>query len=120
MKMNRLIVKLGVAAIALAGYVALPVHADEQIPSAGYYCESHSKVEAKAEKKAPLIEVKVCPVTHTVVHGEGTGSEVVGKYKVYFCCAGCQPAFEKLSEEQKLQKAQAAYKIQQENAVKKK
>jgi hypothetical protein len=79
-----------------------------------------TKTNASAETKPELIEVKVCPVMHSTVHGNGIGSEVVGKYKVYFCCKGCPEAFDKLTPAQKLQKAQEAYLIQQHNEEKKK
>lgn len=96
----------GAAVIALTGYVMLPAHA------AG----NAEMMAATAPQPAP-IEVRICPVLHTVVHGNGGGSEVVGKYKVYFCCKGCQPAFDKLKPAQKLQKAEEAYTIQEHNAA---
>jgi hypothetical protein len=56
-------------------------------------------------KTAPkLIQLHVCPETGEAVKGEPAGSEVVGKYKVYFCCAGCKPAFDKLSKADKEKK----------------
>ena len=65
---------------------------------------------------AALTEVKVCPITGTAIKGKGTGSAVVGKYKVYFCCTGCQEAFAKLSPEEKERKvAEAVEKQKQMN-----
>ncbi len=55
-------------------------------------------------KTAKVTEVHVCPETGEAVKGEPAGSEVVGKYKVYFCCAGCKPSFDKLSKEDKEKK----------------
>jgi hypothetical protein len=81
---------------------------------------ANTKTSANADTKPELIEVKVCPVMHSAVRGNGVGSEVVGKYKVYFCCKGCPEAFDKLTAAQKLQKAQEAYLIQQHNEEKKK
>jgi hypothetical protein len=87
------------AAVALAGCAILPVHA----------ADTAGQTDSNRQQ---LIEVKVCPITGDVVHGHGAGNEVVDQYKVYFCCGGCQSDFDKLSAEQKLQKAEAAYKIQ--------
>jgi hypothetical protein len=101
----------GAAAIALTGYVMLPVHAADT-------AKAPANATAKTDAQVDLIEVKVCPVMHSVVHGKGIGSEVVGKYKVYFCCKGCPEAFDKLTPAQKLQKAQEAYIIQQHHAAK--
>ena len=64
------------------------------------------KVGAKPTA-AKLIEVKVCPMTGEAVKGKGAGSEVVGKYNVHFCCAGCQPDFDKLSKADKDKKIAA-------------
>ena len=51
-----------------------------------------------------LVEIHTCPITGEKVVGSPAGSEVVGKYKVFFCCGGCQPEFDKLSKAQKLTK----------------
>ena len=75
------------------------------------------KADAKKDKtEVKLTEVKVCPMMQSDVKGEGAGSEVVGKYKVFFCCAGCQPAFNKLSAEEKDKKIAAALKKQEKAA----
>lgn len=64
-----------------------------------------------APKKAPkLVEVRTCPITGEKVKGNGSGSEIVGKYKVYFCCAGCQPALDKMNAKDKAAKVAAAAK----------
>lgn len=55
----------------------------------------------KSKKAAKVAELHVCPQTGESVKGEPAGSEVVGKYKVYFCCAGCKPEFDKLSKADK-------------------
>lgn len=65
----------------------------------------------KAED-AKVTEVRVCPMTLEKVKGDGAGSEVVGNYKVYFCCGGCPAAFDKLSKEDKDKKIAAALKKQ--------
>jgi hypothetical protein len=102
----------GAAAIALTGYVMLPAQAEGNIKA---------KAMATTEAAPAPIEVRVCPIMHGMtVKGNGAGSEVVGKYKVYFCCKGCPEAFDKLTPAQKLQKAEEAYLIQQHNAEKKK
>ncbi len=50
------------------------------------------------------IALHTCPMTGEAVKGEGTGAEVVGKYKVTFCCAGCKPQFDALSKKDKEKK----------------
>lgn len=63
-----------------------------------------SKKSPKATKAPKLIALHVCPETGEAVKGEPAGSEVVGKYKVYFCCAGCKPEFDKLTKTEKQKK----------------
>lgn len=70
--------------------------------------------EKKTQASAKLTEVNICPISMEAIHGKGVGSEVVGKYNVNFCCAGCQPAFDKLSAEEKDKKIAAALKKQQD------
>jgi hypothetical protein len=68
---------------------------------------------APAKKTAPKpIDVKICPTSNEKVVGKGSGSEVVGKYRVYFCCGGCEQPFDKLSSKQKLAKVTALAKRQ--------
>ena len=62
--------------------------------------------KAKAAAKTKITDVKICPMTMEPVVGKGAGSEVVGDKRVYFCCAGCQPAFNKLPKEQQEKKGQ--------------
>ena len=69
-----------------------------------------AKHKAAVKHPSKLIIVKTCPITDTKVVGNGAGSEVVGKYKVYFCCAGCQPQFDKMTTKQKMQKIALAIK----------
>ena len=100
----------GAAAIALTGYAMLPAQAENNV---------NAKAMATTETAPAPIEVRVCPIMHGMtVKGNGAGSEVVGKYKVYFCCKGCPEEFDKLTPAQKLQKAEEAYLIQQHNAQK--
>jgi len=68
------------------------------------------RAAAEDNDGAKVTDVKVCPITMHAVKGDGAGSEVVGKYKVYFCCGGCQPEFDKLSAADKEKKAEAAAK----------
>jgi len=70
----------------------------------------------KKDKK--VTDVKVCPITGEAVKGDGAGSEVVGKYKVYFCCAGCQPSFDKLSKKDKEKKVAEVLKKQKKSEKK--
>lgn len=103
---KRILVVAGLAIVAGIGYIA--------VPSAIAATQNTAAATEKAKEAPALIDVKVCPVTKEAVHGEGASSEVVGKYKVYFCCKGCIGAFAKLSPEQKLKKAEEAYAVQQE------
>lgn len=73
-----------------------------------------SKAPAKASK-AKITDVKICPMTMEPVVGKGSGSEVVGDKRVYFCCAGCQPAFNKLPKAEQEKKAKAAAAKQKSN-----
>ncbi len=60
----------------------------------------------KAAKPAPkMTEVKYCPVTEQKVQGAGSGSRVVGNYKVFFCCAGCDTEWDTWTTQKKLQVA---------------
>ena len=73
---------------------------------AGSAVASPDKTKKPAPKKpaAPktkLIVIKTCPTTGEAAPTDAGGSLVYGKYKVNFCCAGCKPAFEKLSKEEK-------------------
>lgn len=87
---------------------------------AGTYVVASSPQDKKehGEATTALTEVKVCPMTGEAVEGEGAGSEVVGKYKVYFCCSGCKAGFAKLSPEKKEEKVAAAVKKQEESKKK--
>jgi len=48
-----------------------------------------------------VVVLHTCPMTGETVKGAGTGTEIVGKYKVTFCCAGCKPQFDALSKKDK-------------------
>jgi hypothetical protein len=74
--------------------------------------------QCKCKKTAAKsIDVMVCPIEMQPVKGASGGKEVVGKYTVHFCCAGCQPTFDKLSKADKAKKIAAALKKQ--NSLKK-
>ena len=72
----------------------------------------HAAMKGKKTSKAEtsLTAVNVCPITGEKVVGEGGGSVVCGKYEVHFCCAGCKPAFERLSASEKEAKIQEILK----------
>ena len=78
------------------------------------YGVAQAKTKAHPKSKAihKLVLVRVCPITDQWVKGKGAGSEVVGKYKVLFCCKSCPPMFNKLSQKQKYQKIAMALKKQ--------
>ena len=61
---------------------------------------------------ASLTEVKVCPINGEAVTDANAPNEVVGNYKVYFCCAHHQEAFNKLSQAEKDQKITKALEKQ--------
>lgn len=62
----------------------------------------------KKAKDVKTTEITTCPITGESSVGAKGGSEMVkvGKttYKVDFCCAGCQPNFDKLSKKDKEKK----------------
>jgi hypothetical protein len=56
-----------------------------------------------------LTEVKVCPMNGEVLSDVSSApNEVVGNYKVYFCCEHHKEAFSKLPQKEKEQKIAAA------------
>jgi len=57
-----------------------------------------------------LTKVMVCPIMGQRVEGKGGGTSVVGNYEVHFCCGGCKPTFDKLSDAQKKAKIAEALK----------
>jgi hypothetical protein len=64
-------------------------------------------------KKAPKVtDVNVCPISGKAAMGPGGGTEVVGKYRVHFCCPDCKPQFDKLSRKEKEKKIAALLKKQ--------
>ena len=81
---------LGTAAIFLAG--------------AAFAGPGKDKGKKPAPKKEKQVVINVCPMTGEDSKSGAGGSEVVGKYKVNFCCAGCKPNFDKLSKAEKEKK----------------
>lgn len=73
---------------------------------------SFAGMPEKGKKEPKLTEVKVCPISGQTAMGAGGGTEVVGKYKVHFCCPSCKPEFDKLSKADKEKKIAAALKKQ--------
>lgn len=68
---------------------------------------------AKGKKAAAkTIQVNVCPIQMEKVVGKGSGTSVVGKYTVHFCCPSCKPMFDKLSAAEKTKKIGEALKKQ--------
>ncbi len=66
--------------------------------------------QGKSKKTPKLTDVKFCPISGKAASGDSGGTEVVGKYKVHFCCADCQPQFDKLSRKEKVKKLAALAK----------
>ena len=66
----------------------------------------------KTKKPAKLTEVTVCPIMGSKVVGKGGGTVVYKNYRVHFCCSGCKPAFEMMSDAEKERKIQIALKKQ--------
>lgn len=62
--------------------------------------------QAAPSKTAKKIVISTCPITGEKVVGAGVGMSLVGNYEVHFCCAGCKPAFDKMTKAQQLQKIQ--------------
>jgi hypothetical protein len=68
----------------------------------------NSTSDARVSTQA-LTEVKVCPMNGEVLSDVSSApNEVVGNYKVYFCCEHHKEAFSKLSQKEKDQKIAAA------------
>ncbi len=66
-----------------------------------------------AVKTAKVTDVWTCPVTGEKIADHKTEAgkpQVVGNYKVHFCCAGCPTSFAKLSDKDKQAKAADAAK----------
>ena len=64
------------------------------------------------ENNQTLTEVKVCPINGETITAASAPSEVVGNYKVYFCCDHHKDAFNKLSQQEKEQKIAKALEKQ--------
>lgn len=63
-----------------------------------------NRTVVKQENTQTLTEVKVCPINGERVDDEDSPTEVVGNYKVYFCCSHHQEEFNKLPQKEKEQK----------------
>lgn len=75
------------------------------------------KKPVKPAAAAKLILITTCPITKEDAKAAAGGSEVVGKYKVNFCCAGCKPNFDKMTKEEK-EKTLAALAKKQDSTKK--
>lgn len=75
-----------------------------------------AKPDAKkpvAKTNAKITDVWTCPIQGEKIADHKTEAgkpEVVGAYRVHFCCGGCDTIFAKLSTKDKLAKAGAAHK----------
>ena len=70
--------------------------------------KAQKKPAKPATKTQKLVVINTCPVTNEDATSAAGGSEVVGKYKVNFCCAGCKPAFDKMTKDEQLAKIKTA------------
>ena len=64
-------------------------------------------------KTAKVTDVWTCPITGEKIADHKTEAgkpEVVGAYRVHFCCGGCDTSFAKLSDKDKKAKTEAALK----------
>ena len=71
---------------------------------------------------AKVTDVWTCPVTGEKIADHKTEAgkpEVVGNYRVHFCCGGCDTSFAKLSAKDKTEKAAAAAKKDTDATAKK-
>lgn len=68
----------------------------------------HAGDDTAKEKKSEPKVVTVCPVSGDDAEIKEDRSEVVGDYKVYFCCGKCAAKFSNLSDAEKLEKTKAA------------
>jgi hypothetical protein len=66
--------------------------------------KAQKKPAKPSTKTQKLVVINTCPITNEDASSAAGGSEVVGKYKVNFCCAGCKPNFDKLSKDEKEKK----------------
>jgi hypothetical protein len=77
---------------------------------------------SKPAKPAPkLVDTWHCPIAGEAIANHKNpekGVVVANKYRVHFCCGGCPEEFSKLSDKEKLAKAEAAYKKDQADAPK--
>ncbi len=92
--------------------MALSFAAATFIGGAVYAGSSYRQPEGGAQVAPTLTEVKVCPMNGEAVTKANAPSEVVGNYKVYFCCAHHKDEFSKLSQEEKDQKIAKALEKQ--------
>lgn len=53
--------------------------------SAGPIARGEEPAPKTEAAEAKPIEVRVCPMSNNMVHGDGAGSRIVKNYKVYFC-----------------------------------
>lgn len=93
----------------LAIGLAVTFLASAAIASALY----RNHASSSQETAQALTEVKVCPMNgEPLADVTNAPSEVVGNYKVYFCCAHHKEAFSKLSQQEKEQKIAKALEKQ--------
>ena len=67
----------------------------------------------KSKKPPKSPDVWTCPMTMETIKNHKTENgkpQLVGNYRVHFCCAGCPETFAKLSASAKKEKALAAAK----------
>lgn len=90
------------------------------IVSASVALAAPPKDGAKPTTKKPVVktaakvtDVWTCPITGEKIADHKTEAgkpEVVGAYRVHFCCGGCDTSFAKLSDKDKKAKTESALK----------
>ncbi len=102
--MNRTLLALCAALTVIGGSTAIASPAKHHVVK---------HVASKATKAQKSIDVWTCPINmdHVTAKDQAGKPQVIGHFRVHFCCGSCPPVWAKLSPKQKLAKAEAAYKM---------
>ncbi len=102
--MNRTLLALCAALTVIGGSTAIAA-------PASHHVVKHTA--SKSMKAAKIIDVWTCPINmdHVTAKTQSGKPQVIGHFRVHFCCGSCPPTWAKLSAKQKMAKAEAAYKM---------